>query len=317
MASRRSGVRAPSRGISTVRTTTARSSTSVIPIMIRPWRVWSSPRSRSSRASTMVLATEITMPTTAPWSAGHPSSVPDRDRQSPTVSAIPSGRAQDGHPLHAHQVLERELDPDREHQQDDSDLREDLEGVDVGDGRARRQRADEDPAHDVAEDERLAQQPGQHAAEHGSGEDVGKIPKERGVRHHGRAPAPGPAVAGSDAGRPTAGRRARAATRPRSPKPTPRGSARSSGRPRSHARYLWKLADHVKTFSHPRSDPRGQALPLPWGQTPGVRLCRCLGVRLPGSGFDVALCGEGSEYGAGVQSTVKERVRCDSTGRWC
>jgi hypothetical protein len=44
--------------------------------MIRPWREWSSPRSRRKRASTIVLATETTIPTTTPWSGGHPSQLP-------------------------------------------------------------------------------------------------------------------------------------------------------------------------------------------------------------------------------------------------
>src|SRR5258708_2854419 len=69
--SRRPGSSVPSVGMTTMRTTTARSSTSVMPIITRPWRECSSPRSMSSRASTMVLATERTMPTMAPWSGGH------------------------------------------------------------------------------------------------------------------------------------------------------------------------------------------------------------------------------------------------------
>ena len=59
-----------------IRTTAARSSTSVIPIMIRPCRLWSSPRSRSNRASTIVLAGDTTMPMTAPATGLQPSRLP-------------------------------------------------------------------------------------------------------------------------------------------------------------------------------------------------------------------------------------------------
>ncbi len=80
----------PSAGMSTIRITTARSSTSVMPIMTRPWRECSSPRSMSRRASTIVLATEITMPTMAPCSSGQP-----RAAATPTPSTtdrrMPSG----------------------------------------------------------------------------------------------------------------------------------------------------------------------------------------------------------------------------------
>ncbi len=128
--------------MSTVNTTTARSSTSVMPIMMRPCREWSSPRSSSRRASTMVLATEITMPMTMPCRSGQP--------RSPTPSSSPrradAERApEEGHPAHPGELAQRELDPDGEHQQDDPDLREQLEGVDVGDGGARGERPDEDP----------------------------------------------------------------------------------------------------------------------------------------------------------------------------
>jgi len=56
----------------TMSTTTARSSTSVIPIMMRPCRDRSWPESMSRRARTMVLATETTMPTIAPCNRGKP-----------------------------------------------------------------------------------------------------------------------------------------------------------------------------------------------------------------------------------------------------
>ena len=90
MVSRRPGSSVPRVGMTTIRTTTARSSTSVMPIITRPCRECSSPRSISSRASTMVLATEMTMPTMAPWSNGQPSR-PATPRPIATESAIPRG----------------------------------------------------------------------------------------------------------------------------------------------------------------------------------------------------------------------------------
>ena len=54
-----------------------------MPTSTRPWRVCSSPRSSSNRASTIVLATEITTPTTSPCSGGQPRSAPTA-----TASAI-------------------------------------------------------------------------------------------------------------------------------------------------------------------------------------------------------------------------------------
>src|SRR5437588_475738 len=72
----RSVTPAPSAGSKTVIATTARSSTSEMPIMTRPWRVCSSPRSMSSRTSTIVLATEMTSPRASPWPGGQPSTAP-------------------------------------------------------------------------------------------------------------------------------------------------------------------------------------------------------------------------------------------------
>jgi len=76
--------RPPRAGMSTIRTTTARSSTSVIPIITRPWRERSSPRSSSSRARTIVLATDTTIPTIAPSS-----------RLQPRAAAVASPSAMD------------------------------------------------------------------------------------------------------------------------------------------------------------------------------------------------------------------------------
>ena len=64
----RPGSSAPSAGMTTVSTTTARSSTRVMPIITRPWAECSSPRSMRRRASTIVLATDTTRPMTSPCS---------------------------------------------------------------------------------------------------------------------------------------------------------------------------------------------------------------------------------------------------------
>ena len=90
MASSRPGSSAPKAGISTIRTTTARSSTRLMPIMMRPWRECSSPESMSRRASTIVLATETTMPTIIPCRYGQPRSAP-APTPSPTDRRMPSG----------------------------------------------------------------------------------------------------------------------------------------------------------------------------------------------------------------------------------
>src|SRR5216117_1856763 len=86
----RSVTPAPSAGSKTVSATTARSSTSEMPIMTRPWRVCSSPRSMSSRTSTIVLATEMTSPMTSPCPGGQPSTTP-APAPSAAVSTMPSG----------------------------------------------------------------------------------------------------------------------------------------------------------------------------------------------------------------------------------
>ena len=62
-------------------------------------------------------------------------------------------------PLDAQQISQRELHADREHEEDDADLGEELEGVQVGDGRTRREGADQDAAEDVPEDKGLPGRP--------------------------------------------------------------------------------------------------------------------------------------------------------------
>jgi hypothetical protein len=97
------------------------------------------------------------------------------------------GGAHHGHPLHAQQVAQGQLDPDREHEQDHADLREQLEPVDLGDGEPGGERAQQETAQHVTEDQRLARAPGQAAADDGADEDQREVPEEDGIADHGRA----------------------------------------------------------------------------------------------------------------------------------
>jgi hypothetical protein len=90
-------------------------------------------------------------------------------------------------PLHAQQVTQRELDADGEHQEDHADLGEELEAMDVGDGRTWCERADQDSAEDVAEDQRLPGQSGQDTTEDGGHEDIRQVSIEDGVGDHGKS----------------------------------------------------------------------------------------------------------------------------------
>ena len=160
-----------------------------MPIMTRPWRECSSPESMSRRASTIVLATETTMPTTTPCRYGQPSSAPAPTPR-PTESRMPSGPPSSATHFTRSRSAQRELDADREHQQDDADLGEQLEGADVGDGRAGGERADQDAAQDIAQDERLPGQPRERTSEHRGDEHVREIAKDDRVRHHAQVSHP-------------------------------------------------------------------------------------------------------------------------------
>ncbi len=94
--------------------------------------------------------------------------------------------AEQGDPLHAQEVVQGELDADREHEQDHADLGEQLEGVQVRDGGPGGERADQDAAQHVAQDQGLAGQPGEGAAGHRGQEDVGEIPEKGRFGEHGQ-----------------------------------------------------------------------------------------------------------------------------------
>jgi hypothetical protein len=92
------------------------------------------------------------------------------------------GAAENGHALDAQKIAQRELHADREHEEDDADLGEELEGVQVGNGRSRREGADKDAAEDVPEDEGLPGRPrggGAEDARRRRRRDPGKTARRR------------------------------------------------------------------------------------------------------------------------------------------
>ena len=94
--------------------------------------------------------------------------------------------SKDGHPLHLQKLAEGKFQADRVHQQDDADFSQHFELVDLGQGRARGKGPDQKSAENISQDQRLPQQFGHTAAQHGGAEDIGEIPKERGFDCHPR-----------------------------------------------------------------------------------------------------------------------------------
>ena len=141
----------------------------------------------SSRDSTIVLATDTIIPITTPCSAPQPSSIPTPSPSS-ADSATPSWRSDQRHPLDFAQFVERELQSDGEHQEDDADLGDNLEGVGLAYRRTWRERADEDSRQHVAENQRLSQPPRQRTSQDGSDEDVRQLFEDDGMLSHVSAP---------------------------------------------------------------------------------------------------------------------------------
>src|SRR5207249_10166833 len=111
--------------------------------------------------------------------------LPGRPAEHAPGAGAQRGRQQDAQrsaeqrdPPDAQQVAQRELDADREQQQDDADLGEQLDGVGVGHGGARRETPDEDAAHDVPEDQGLAREPRQRATGYGGDDHPGEVAEE-------------------------------------------------------------------------------------------------------------------------------------------
>ena len=90
---------------------------------MRPRSVSSSRRSCSARSSTTVLATESARPKTRPAPSGQP-----KHQRQPHAEQRGDGdlddRAGHGDGPHRQQILQRKVQADAEHQQDDADLGE-------------------------------------------------------------------------------------------------------------------------------------------------------------------------------------------------
>ncbi len=164
-------------GSSTSASTMARSSTTSQPTAMRPRslsRMW---RSCRARTSTTVLATERARPKTKPAVHDQPSS-----RASPApmtlASAIWISGAGNSDARDRRQVLQREVQADAEHQQDDADLGQLAGQGNVGD-EARRERPDHDACQQVADQRLDAQAVGDQAEDIGQHEARGDGGNER------------------------------------------------------------------------------------------------------------------------------------------
>ena len=133
----------PASGGSSTRTrTVARSSTTSQPTAMRPFIVSRTPWDSSALSSTTVLAQDRDSPKIrpAPGSQPHHQAMPMPSR---VATAHLHHRTGQGDPFHREQVIEREMQPDAEHQQHDADLGQLGGGMHIGD-EARRRRADDD-----------------------------------------------------------------------------------------------------------------------------------------------------------------------------
>ena len=72
----------------------------------------------------------------------------------------------------------RKLDPDRVHQQDDSDFRKQLEHMNLRYSWARSERTNNDASEHITDDQWLAESPGNQAPEEGGDEHVGQVTVE-------------------------------------------------------------------------------------------------------------------------------------------
>ena len=164
-------------------TTVNRSSTISQPTAIRPCGASSSPRSSRVRSRTTVLATETASPRMSPPPIPQPSATPRPTPEGGRDDELADG-ARDRDPPDGQQVLDRELDPDPEHQQDHADLGELAGDLGVRDD-ARRERAERDAGGDVADDGREPEPLGDQAADEGGNEPDGDGRDENGLVVHG------------------------------------------------------------------------------------------------------------------------------------
>ena len=99
-----------------------------------------------------------------------PSQQPSREKRHEDDEDDTGRSAKHRHVPNPEQFLERELDADRKHQEDDADIGKDLEGLRMGHLRPRGKGADQDPTEDVPDDEWLAQKVRDRPAAHGGEE---------------------------------------------------------------------------------------------------------------------------------------------------
>ncbi len=113
------------------------------------------------------------------WPAEHEGGAEAKPRARDHPQRAPEER----HRADAEEVPHRELDAHREHEEHHTDLREEVERSRVGDRHTRRQRADEEPAEDVAQDEGLVRPPCEGSAADGGREDEREISEDDGIAH--------------------------------------------------------------------------------------------------------------------------------------
>jgi hypothetical protein len=141
-------------GIRTSASTMARSSTISQPTAILPRSVSTSRRSWSARSSTTVLATDSARPKTKPPQP-QPSKAA-RPSAEQVATPICDDRAGDGDGADREQVLQREMQADAEHQQDDADLGQFVGEILIGDITGR-EGPDGDAGEEIADQGRKAQ----------------------------------------------------------------------------------------------------------------------------------------------------------------
>ena len=122
------------------------------PTVIRPRSVSISRRSCRSRSSTTVLATESATPKMSP-APERPAEPPANRHAERRGDQALRQRPRDSDGANRQQILEREMQPHAEHQENDADLGELVGDVLVGD-KARRERPDDDAGHEIADQRR-------------------------------------------------------------------------------------------------------------------------------------------------------------------
>ncbi len=115
---------------------------------------------------------------------GRPAQLPADAGRQRDERGEPGGSAGEREPLHAQEVGQRQLDAEREHQENDADLGQELEGLDVRDHRPRREGPDQEAGEDVAQDQRLAREARERATHDGGEENVGEVPEDRLIGYH-------------------------------------------------------------------------------------------------------------------------------------